>query len=56
MGPCTKETIFASKWASDETEGRLEEILAAPMSRSPSCRVAYGPHRRPRHLGSRQGG
>jgi ABC-2 type transport system permease protein len=24
---------FVSKWASDETEGRLEEILSAPMSR-----------------------
>lgn len=25
---------FVSKWASDETEGRLEEILAVPMSRA----------------------
>ncbi len=25
---------FVSKWASDETEGRLEEVLAAPMSRA----------------------
>lgn len=25
---------FVSKWASDETEGRLEEILAGPMSRA----------------------
>jgi ABC-2 type transport system permease protein len=25
---------FVSKWASDETEGRLEEVLASPMSRA----------------------
>jgi ABC-2 type transport system permease protein len=25
---------FVSRWASDETEGRLEEILAAPLSRA----------------------
>ena len=25
---------FVSKWASDETEGRLEEVLAGPMSRA----------------------
>ena len=25
---------FVSKWASDETDGRLEEVLAAPMSRA----------------------
>jgi ABC-2 type transport system permease protein len=25
---------FVSKWASDETDGRLEEILSAPMSRA----------------------
>ncbi len=27
-------TTFVSKWASDETEGRLEEVLAAPLSRA----------------------
>ena len=27
-------TTFVSKWASDETEGRLEELLAVPMSRA----------------------
>ena len=25
---------FVSKWASDETEGRLEEVLASPLSRA----------------------
>ena len=27
-------TTFVSKWASDETDGRLEEILSVPMSRA----------------------
>ena len=27
-------TTFVSKWASDETDGRLEEVLATPMTRS----------------------
>ncbi len=27
-------TTFVSKWTSDETEGRLEEILAGPLSRA----------------------
>jgi ABC-2 type transport system permease protein len=27
-------TTFVSKWASDETEGRLEEVLASPLSRA----------------------
>ena len=27
-------TAFVSKWASDETDGRLEEILSVPMSRA----------------------
>ncbi len=27
-------TTFVSKWASDETGGRLEEVLSAPMSRA----------------------
>jgi ABC-2 type transport system permease protein len=26
-------TTFVSKWASDETDGRLEEVMSAPMSR-----------------------
>ncbi len=27
-------TTFVSKWASDETDGRLEEVLAVPMTRA----------------------
>ena len=27
-------TTFVSKWASDETDGRLEEVLSVPMSRA----------------------
>ncbi len=27
-------TTFVSKWASDETDGRLEEVLAGPLSRA----------------------